>query len=450
MGDFTNQLMSSIFSPQPGPLRSKENSYNVPRRTTNPNSRPASRGKTAKSKRRRAMEAQNNTANLANQQQMQKDQFQFLKDNIFDKSGATRRTMSGQIEQPQPQGLDFFKTSGADRPEVIARKAALDAQGLNQPGVWEGAQAAVNRQKKVQGWADANTPPPQAPPNVSQNQALRMSGGGVEVFDNPAFNQVNPRTGLTQNAGPFVRSVEIDPKYQAGGQTGRAFFPGQGQPAPAKASPAPVPTKPAVSTGSVQDLFQPPPAQELFIPGDNLTPPSKMWNNTVAEKQPDYIFDQQMREHYKQFEPPNSDPFTGQPIGNNDLRMQQFRSLLDTLLPMETSNRGNQYSAKVLPRTNNPLQVFSKWAGVPDESLVAAADLFPAYDWSTSGAPLDNMTRVQNNLNQLLAAGQVGVESDPTVTNRYATRRDRFRYNARPESLEEANRKKMQSLFNNY
>lgn len=183
MGEFTNNLISSIFPQPPGPLRSKENTPGLAR-TTNPNARPASKGKTAKSKRRRMREAQQQQAGFANQQQMQKDQFDFLKQNIFDRTGATRRTMSGQIEQPGPQGLDFFKNSGPDRPEVAARKAALDATSLSQPDAWTNAQAAVNRQKQVQGWADPNTPPPQAPSNFNMDQYMKTPGKFMDVFNN--------------------------------------------------------------------------------------------------------------------------------------------------------------------------------------------------------------------------------------------------------------------------
>jgi len=195
--------------------------------TTNPNARPVKKGKTAKSKRRRMRESQQSQAGFANQQQLQNDQFKFLKDNIFDRTGATRRTMSGQIEQPGPQGLDFFTNTGPDRQSVKDRQARLDSTSLSQPGAWEAAQAAVNRQKKVQGWADPNTPPPQAPSNFNQDQYMRTSGKFMDVFNNGDGSVTRSR------ANPYG--------------TARAAYssPMQGPPAPAK-------------QGPVQQLFQPP------------------------------------------------------------------------------------------------------------------------------------------------------------------------------------------------
>jgi len=232
--------------------------------TTNPNARPVKKGKTAKSKRRRMREAQQAQASFANQQQLQNDQFKFLKDNIFDRTGATRRTMSGQIEQPGPQGLDFFTNTGPDRQSVKDRQARLDSTSLSQPGAWEAAQAAVNRQKKVQGWADPNTPPPQAPSNFNQDQYMRTPGKFMDVFNNGDGSVTRSR------ANPYG--------------TARAEYssPMQGPPAPAK-------------QGPVQQLFQPQApvntsnvAQGGFVGPPNLGdasmgPVNQPVNRTVAE-----------------------------------------------------------------------------------------------------------------------------------------------------------------------
>lgn len=226
MGEFTNNLISSIFPQPPGPLRSKENTPGLAR-TTNPNARATSKGKTAKSKKRRMREAQQQQAGFANQQQMQSDQFKFLKDNIFDRTGATRRTIGGQIEQPGPQGLDFFKNSGPDRPEVAARKAALDAASLSQPDAWTNAQSAVNRQKQVQGWADPNTPPPQAPSNFNQDQYMKTPGKFMDVFSN------GDGTVTRSRANPY-------------GSASAVYSP-----------PVQGPPKPSAPAGPVQQLFQP-------------------------------------------------------------------------------------------------------------------------------------------------------------------------------------------------
>lgn len=228
MGEFTNNLISSIFPQPPGPLRSKENTPGLAR-TTNPNARATSKGKTAKSKKRRMREAQQQQAGFANQQQMQSDQFKFLKDNIFDRTGATRRTIGGQIEQPGPQGLDFFKNSGPDRPEVAARKAALDATSLSQPDAWTNAQSAVNRQKQVQGWADPNTPPPQAPSNFNQDQYMKTPGKFMDVFSN------GDGTVTRSRANPYgSASAVYSPPVQG----------------------PPKPSAPAVNPGPISNLFQ--------------------------------------------------------------------------------------------------------------------------------------------------------------------------------------------------
>lgn len=233
MGEFTNNLISSIFPQPPGLLRSKENTPGLAR-TTNPNARAVKKGKTAKSKRRRMREAQQQQAGFANQQQMQKDQFDFLKQNIFDRTGATRRTMSGQIEQPGPQGLDFFTNTGPDRESVAKRKAALDATSLSQPDAWTNAQAAVNRQKAVQGWADPNTPPPQAPSNFNQDQYMKTPGKFMDVFSNGDGTVTRSRPNPYGSASAVFSS------------------PVQGPPAPAPSAPP---------AGPVQQLFQPPQPQ---------------------------------------------------------------------------------------------------------------------------------------------------------------------------------------------
>lgn len=236
MGEFTNNLISSIFPQPPGPLRSKENTPGLAR-TTNPNARAVKKGKTAKSKRRRMREAQQAQASFANQQQLQNDQFKFLKDNIFDRTGATRRTLGGQIEQPGPQGFDYFKNTGPDRPEVAARQARLDATSLSAPGAWEAAQAAVNRQKKVQGWADPNTPPPQAPSNFNMDQYMQTPGKNMDVFNN--------------GDGSVTRS-----RPNPYGSASAVFSP------PVQGLPAPAPSMPAAPpAGPVQRLFQPPQPQ---------------------------------------------------------------------------------------------------------------------------------------------------------------------------------------------
>jgi len=264
MGEFTNNLISSIFPQPPGPLRSKENTPGLAR-TTNPNARAASKGKTAKSKRRRMREAQQQQAGFANQQQMQSDQFKFLKDNIFDRTGATRRTMSGQIEQPGPQGLDFFNNTGPDRESVAKRKAALDATSLSQPDAWTNAQAAVNRQKQVQGWADPNTPPPQAPSNFNMDQYMRTPRKNMNVFGNGDGSVTRSR------ANPY-------------GSASSVYSP-----------PVQRPPKPSAPAGPVQQLFQPQApvntnnvAQGGFTGPPNLGDPSMgpvntPVNRTVAE-----------------------------------------------------------------------------------------------------------------------------------------------------------------------
>jgi len=217
---------------------------------TNPNAKKLGKGKTAKSKKRRMREAQMQMQqpqmSFGEQQQLQNDQFKFLQDNIFGRTGATRRTIGGQLERDVSQGMDFFKNTGPDRQSVKDRQASLDSTSLNQPGVWNQAQQAVNDAKRAQGWSDPNTPPA-PPPGPSMDQILRQNTNTVDVFNNPANNQTNPRTGLTTNDGPFVRS-RPNPYGAAS-----ALFTPQTQDAAAQ----PQPQQSSANAGPVQQLFTP-------------------------------------------------------------------------------------------------------------------------------------------------------------------------------------------------
>lgn len=198
MGAFGPDVISSAFS-----------NASPTGRVTNPKAKKLGKGKTAKSKKRRMREAQMQMQqpqmSFADQRQLQNDQFKFLQDNIFGRTGATRRTIGGQLERDVPQGMDFFKNTGPDRQSVKDRQARLDSTSLNQPGVWNQAQQAVNDAKRAQGWSDPNTPPA-PPPGPSMDQILRQNTNTVDVFNNPANDHTNPRTGLTTNNGAFVRS----------------------------------------------------------------------------------------------------------------------------------------------------------------------------------------------------------------------------------------------------
>jgi hypothetical protein len=93
------------------------------------------------------------------------------------------------------------------------------------------------------------------------DQILRQNTNTVDVFNNPANNQTNPRTGLTTNNGPFVRS-----RPNPYGSARALFTPqmeGQGQ----QAQPQPAPMAP----GPVQQLFSPP--QTTM---NRMDPPSAM------------------------------------------------------------------------------------------------------------------------------------------------------------------------------
>lgn len=258
MGAFGPDVISSAFS-----------NASPTGRVTNPKAKKLGKGKTAKSKKRRMREAQMQMQQpqmtFAEQQQLQNDQFKFLQDNIFGRTGATRRTIGGQLERDVPQGMDFFKNTGPDRQSVKDRQARLDSTSLNQPGVWNQAQQAVNDAKRAQGWSDPNTPPA-PPPGPSMDQILRQNTNTVDVFNNPANNQTNPRTGLTTNDGPFVRS-RPNPYGSA-----RALFTPQTQGAAAQAQPQ-------------QASVSPDPVQQLFTPQQNMTPPSPMFGQQAANWQ---------------------------------------------------------------------------------------------------------------------------------------------------------------------
>jgi len=254
-------------------------------RVTNPNAKKLGKGKNAKSKKRLAREAamrqqqmqmqqqqmqmQQPQMTFDEQQQLQNDQFKFLQDNIFGRTGATRRTIGGQLERDVPQGMDFFKNTGPDRPEVAARQARLDSTGLNRPGVWNQAQQAVNDAKRAQGWSDPNTPPA-PPPGPSMDQILRQNTNTVDVFNNPANNQTNPRTGLTTNDGPFVRS-RPNPYGSA-----RALFTPQIQGAGAQGQQS----QASVNPGPVQQLFTPQPTMNRMDPPSAVfSPQSSNWQD---------------------------------------------------------------------------------------------------------------------------------------------------------------------------
>jgi hypothetical protein len=238
-------------------------------RVTNPNAKKLGKGKTAKSKRRRMREAQMQMQqpqmSFAEQQQLQNDQFKFLQDNIFGRTGATRRTIGGQLEQDVPQGMDFFKNTGPDRQSVKDRQARLDSTSLNQPGVWNQAQQAVNDTKRAQGWSDPNTPPA-SPPGPSMYQMLRRDNGAVGYFNDPAYNSINPRTGLVTNDGPF--NLSRDTPYGSA----RSYF--EGSKGNISKEPA---TVGEVTVGPVQQLFE---------PQQNMTPPSPMWNMQPQQPSP--------------------------------------------------------------------------------------------------------------------------------------------------------------------
>lgn len=164
---------------------------------TNPNSRPTKQGKNAKSSK-----AGKRAADRALQQQMQADQFKFLQENIFDRTGATRRDISGQIERNVPKGMDYFKNTGPDRPELVDRQNRLNNQGLKNPWFEANAREAVDLARRKQSEPSLFGTPQQP----SLDQLLRQNTSTMDVFDNPANNQTNPRTGLVTNDGPFVRS----------------------------------------------------------------------------------------------------------------------------------------------------------------------------------------------------------------------------------------------------
>jgi len=277
MGAFGPDVISSAFSNA------------IPTgRVTNPKAKKLGKGKTAKSKKRRRREAQ---MTFAEQQQLQNDQFKFLQDNIFGRSGATRRTIGGQLERDVPQGMDFFKNTGPDRQSVKDRQARLDSTSLNQPGVWNQAQQAVNDAKRAQGWSDPNTPPA-PPPGPSMDQMLRRDNGAVGYFNDPAYDSINPRTGLVTNDGPF--NLSRDTPYGPA----RSYF--EGSKGNISKKPA---NGPAVNPGPISNLFQGGfqnynqavndalqktapqntvpyrpvnDAQAVFTPQTGLTPPSPM------------------------------------------------------------------------------------------------------------------------------------------------------------------------------
>lgn len=257
---------------------------------TNPNSKPAKQGKNAKSKKQMQREA-----DLEMQRQMQLDQQKFLQENIFDRTGATRRDISGQIERNVPKGMDYFKNTGPDRPELVDRQNRLNNQGLKNPWFEANAREAVDLARRKQSEPSLFGTPQQP----SQDQLLRQNTSTMDVFDNPANNQTNPRTGLVTNDGPFVRS-----RPNPYGTARALFEPQKQQPAQ---QPVPGPVQNLFQGGfqnynqAVNDALQETApqntmpyrpindAQAVFTPQAGLTPPSPM-NEAPSAVNPAVLF----------------------------------------------------------------------------------------------------------------------------------------------------------------
>jgi len=282
---------------------------------TNPNAKPGKKGKNAKSNK-----AGKRAADRAMQQQMQADQFKFLQDNIFDRTGATRRTMSGQIERDVPHGMDYFKNTGPDRPELVDRQNRLNNQGLKNPWFEANAREAVDLARRKQSEPGLFG----APSQPGLDQILRQNTRNVDVFDNPANNVTNPRTGLTTNDGPFVRSR---PNPYG---TARALFTPQQQPSAQQPAPGPVQSlftpqqtgqapaqTPSWDTSFLNNLSMLPQAQQpQQSPGAQITEEQWMLQNPDAGNPIEWLKSLFLPDpqSFRQLPPPDKVPFQFAPM----------------------------------------------------------------------------------------------------------------------------------------
>lgn len=209
------------------------------RKTSNPNARPVGNRSARKAQRRKELQ----------QQQAQMGPLYEALGMMLQPATARRKTIGGQFERPEDvRDLAWLERNGPDRESVARRQQRLQAQGLSRPGVMEQAKADVELAKKNQeAW---QTLFPKAP-TQNQDEYLRTATPGVDVVFDPKYNQVNPRTGLVTNTGPFQRQMETP--Y---GKGSASFL---GEPQPMVRQPRPqqttaLPQVPQATPVSAQDL----------------------------------------------------------------------------------------------------------------------------------------------------------------------------------------------------
>jgi len=268
---------------------------------TNPNAKPGKKGKNAKSNK-----AGKRAADRALQQQMQADQFKFLQDNIFDRTGATRRTMSGQIERDVPQGMDYFKNTGSDRPEVAARQNRLNNQGLKNPWFEANAREAVDLARRKQAEPGLFGTPAQP----SMDQILKTPTNNMDVFNNPDGSFVRSRPNPYGSANALFKPQQQSPTQQpAPGPVQSLFTPQQTGQAPAQT--------PSWDTSFLNNLSMLPQSQQpQQSPGAQITEEQWMLQNPDAGNPIEWLKSLFLPDpqSFRQLPPPDKAPFQFAPM----------------------------------------------------------------------------------------------------------------------------------------
>lgn len=327
------------------------------RKTNNPNAQAVGKRSARKAAKRKEAKTQ---------QEMMLPLYEAM-GSLLEPATARRKTASGQFERPEDvRDLAWLEKNGPDRDRVALRQKSLQAQGLSRPGVMEQAKADVELAKKNQeAW---QTLFPKAP-TQNQDEYLRTPTPGVDVVFDPKYNQVNPRTGLVTNTGPFTRTIDsrlpgAGPKEGAYGY-GSAMFGGmpQQQKQNAASSAAPKSNKEAPFTFMQKGFVGPPNLGEPTGPnppsfGQNLMTRLRALRSDIAPMlgmgvtmtppsaglQPENVFDTLGRMLNPRDEAPASNmpppnnwkPTADDPFGQRD-QTQQFRQPLgpNALQPLQ-------------------------------------------------------------------------------------------------------------------
>jgi hypothetical protein len=363
-----------------------------------------------------------------------------------------RRNMDGSYEDPlAPKGMDWINAFGPGRPEVAQRQARLDGQLADTRQAAGGAVAALKAQQEASG---QRGPADNAPSRPSyQSQTVQTPGSNVRVaydaqgmpvgFSGASASTWMPTSGagnggyspaehaaLQSTASQLAADQSVSPwggsaiPAQAAGAPPSSVPPPAAAPPPPPAAQPPLPPQAADMAQNETDSFAPP-----------LSPPVSMegFNKDISQ------FRQGAGQAFTPPPPPRSDPFTGQPQ-NPDILSPEFAQMLNVLTNRVTKERGNTTVGQMNEGSTNPLKVLTHWPSVPNAGVTEAAKNFPAYDWSMNSGAQANFQRIQSNLNDLIRQKKIELAPKPNQAqfNQFTPGSDRFRYQIRPQTTNEA------------